>query len=109
LLRSADTLEEWQRVLGYPQFALDAARIQTLVQQFSALTTLVAHPAFPTLPLCRDPDDQKFLELAYAAGAQLLITRDKKLRKIGRHKFYRAAGLRVITLEAYLAPELPKP
>jgi len=36
------------------------------------------------LPDCRDPDDQKFLALALACGAQALITRDRALLETGR-------------------------
>ena len=36
------------------------------------------------LPRCGDPDDQKFLEAALAAGAQFLITKDRKLLALSR-------------------------
>jgi len=42
------------------------------------------------LPGCRDPDDQKFLEIAGAAGAATLITRDKALLRLARHRLVRA-------------------
>lgn len=38
------------------------------------------------LPRCSDPDDQKFLELALACGAQYLVTRDAALLELARHK-----------------------
>jgi predicted nucleic acid-binding protein len=38
------------------------------------------------LPDCRDPDDQKFLELARACGADFLVSRDRALLEIGRRK-----------------------
>src|SRR5262249_46035595 len=34
------------------------------------------------LPVCRDPDDQKFLEAALAAGAGFLVTKDQKLLEL---------------------------
>jgi hypothetical protein len=37
---------------------------------------------------CSDPDDQKFIDLAIAARAEVLVTRDKALLKLAR----RAAG-----------------
>lgn len=37
-----------------------------------------------TLPRCRDRDDQKFLELAYQAGAVALLTRDDELLRLAR-------------------------
>lgn len=33
---------------------------------------------------CRDPDDQKFLDIAQFSQAQLLITRDKLVLKAGK-------------------------
>jgi predicted nucleic acid-binding protein len=36
----------------------------------------------PSLPRCRDRDDQKFLELAFAAKASVLLTRDKALLRL---------------------------
>jgi len=38
------------------------------------------------LPLCRDRDDQKFLELALAAGADCLLTRDRELLALSRRR-----------------------
>jgi uncharacterized protein len=36
------------------------------------------------LPRCADPDDQKFLELALAARADTLVTKDHKLLELAR-------------------------
>ena len=36
------------------------------------------------LPRCVDPDDQKFLELALAARADVLLTKDHKLLELAR-------------------------
>jgi predicted nucleic acid-binding protein len=38
------------------------------------------------LPACKDPDDQKFLEAALAAGAQFLITKDRALLALDRKR-----------------------
>jgi putative PIN family toxin of toxin-antitoxin system len=38
------------------------------------------------LPICRDPDDQKFLITAAAAGAEALITKDAALLELARRK-----------------------
>jgi putative PIN family toxin of toxin-antitoxin system len=38
------------------------------------------------LPLCDDPDDQKFLDLALDCGAAMLVTRDRDLLELGRHR-----------------------
>ena len=43
-------------------------------------------PERARLPQCRDPEDQKFLELACAAEADLLITRDRALLELSRRR-----------------------
>ena len=48
------------------------------------------------LPVCRDPDDQKFLELAGGCGADFLVTRDRALLMLGRRKV-RPLLFRIVT------------
>ena len=60
-----------------------------------------APPAAP-LPACRDSDDQKFLEIARDAGASHLITRDKALLKLARHRLVRER-FAVLTPERFVA------
>lgn len=38
------------------------------------------------LPVCGDPDDQKFLDLALSCGAEFLVTRDRDLLELSRHR-----------------------
>jgi uncharacterized protein len=79
-------LAELTYVLDYPQFAARAvdkaqalARLASLSRPFE---TDVPPPA--TLPKCKDRDDQKFLELAHAAGAAWLVSKDHALLKLAR-------------------------
>ena len=79
------TLDEWRRVLGYPEFALDAARQAELLARYQALSVRADAVDAPVgLPSCSDPDDQKFLELAAAAEAQALVSKDRALLKLRR-------------------------
>ena len=52
------------------------------------------------LPVCRDPDDQKFLELASGCGADFLVTRDRALLVLGRRKM-RPLMFRIVTPEKF--------
>lgn len=87
-LTSAPCLAEYRRVLGYPLFALSAARQDAAYADYFALVCLieaapVPAPAVP-LPKCQDKDDQKFLELARDGQAAWLVTADKALLKLRR-------------------------
>ena len=83
-----DCLAELERVTGYPAFALDAPGRQSLFESYLSLVTRCdadGEEDYP-LPRCRDADDQKFLILAARCRADLLITRDKLLLRLNRHR-----------------------
>lgn len=90
--------DEWRRVLAYPQLALEPARQATALAAFDAWVTApddtVAPEARPPLPRCRDPHDQKFLELAVRGGARWLLSRDAALLALDR-RMARDAGVRI--------------
>ncbi len=73
--------DEWLRVLGYPALRLEDTHRAALVAAFDALM----HPVDALRrggkppPRCMDPDDQKFLHLAYDSGARWLLSRDRHL------------------------------
>lgn len=95
----ADCRDEWRRVLRYAALGLEATRITLLEARFDAGVRLWTSPAAaPTsrLPRCRDPDDQKFLEVACDAGAVALITRDAALLALAR-RMRRDAGPSILT------------
>jgi putative PIN family toxin of toxin-antitoxin system len=85
-----DALEEFRHVLAYPRFGLDESGQAALRADYLARATLVSRPEpLAALPTCRDPDDQKFLEIAAAAGTTCLLTRDKALLRLARHRLVR--------------------
>jgi putative PIN family toxin of toxin-antitoxin system len=69
-------LAEYQRTLSSPKFAFTQARIRTVLQQLQKH----AHSIEPvrTLSECRHEEDNRFLECADAAGAEFLITGNKR-------------------------------
>ena len=82
----ADCRTEWLIVLGYAQLKLDEAARQRSIAEFDAvihcLTSGAQDSDAARLPVCKDRDDQKFLELARNAQASALITKDKALLKL---------------------------
>jgi putative PIN family toxin of toxin-antitoxin system len=81
----ADCRDEYHIVLHYPHLPLDQQSRPLAAARFDALIKLVAPPQSGVrLPVCTDKDDQKFLELARDAQADVLITKDKALLKLAR-------------------------
>jgi putative PIN family toxin of toxin-antitoxin system len=82
-----DCRMEWLIVLNYPHLPLDDTSRNRIIAEFDTLITCLA-PDSPCsdvrLPVCRDPDDQKFLELSRDANAAALITKDKALLKLAK-------------------------
>ena len=86
VLASLDTLEELVRTLRRPKLAayITAAEREAFLEAFSATVELVE--VKERLALCRDPHDDKFLELAVAGGADYLITGDADLLVMERFR-----------------------
>ena len=76
--------DELAHVLSYPQFKIPEHEARRILDQYAALALPCEAAAGTALPQCRDPDDQKFLELAQAAQADLLVTKDKALLALAR-------------------------
>ena len=106
-----DCRREWQIVLTYPHLPLDADTRAASAAQFDALIRCVplARYAAPELklPVCKDTDDQKFVETAFQVQAATLITKDKALLKLAR----RSAKLGLTTImrpEEWIAQQAAK-
>jgi len=87
-LIDARCLAELTYVLDYPQFIarrVDKAAALEVVARLAQLVEPAAQPedAQP-LPKCKDRDDQKFLELAHAAQAHWLISKDRAVLKLAK-------------------------
>lgn len=85
----ADCFAELARVCAYPEFKRPPEAQRDLLNRYRQWVRFCdaetdAPP--PALPRCRDPDDQKFLELAARCHADFLITRDKLLLRLARHR-----------------------
>jgi putative PIN family toxin of toxin-antitoxin system len=82
-----DCRMEWLLVLNYPHLPLDNDSRTRAIAEFDTLISC-NHADVPCaevrLPVCSDPDDQKFLETSRDANADVLITKDKALLKLAR-------------------------
>jgi predicted nucleic acid-binding protein len=100
-VRSLATDAELREVLARPGlFAVPEQKQADLLRQWAAQALLVPEVA-PVAFRCRDPLDQKFVELAVTAGARWLVSRDKALLKL-RRKAARL-GCAVVTPEGFTA------
>ncbi|MGH8779163.1 putative toxin-antitoxin system toxin component, PIN family [Paraburkholderia sp.] len=93
-------------VLDYPQFVRRAvdreAALATLARLAQRVEPAAPPEDSPPLPKCKDRDDQKFLELAHAAGADWLVSKDRAVLKLAR-RIARDFGFRIAQPAAFIA------
>lgn len=75
------TADELLRVLAYPKFRLDPVERRILLEDYLPFAEVARLPdPLPALPVaCRDRDDAVFLQLAFAARVDLLVSGDADL------------------------------
>jgi uncharacterized protein len=77
-LVSHETAAELTRVLRYPRFKLSMDDARELLADYLPYCEVIDHRH--TCPvLCRDPNDQPFLDLAHSGKAGLLVSGDEDL------------------------------
>ena len=84
---SCACLQELRRALAYARVKLDAAAQARAFECYAAhavVFEIAERVEAVNLPRCEDPDDQKFLDLAWHVRASHLLTRDKALLKLAR-------------------------
>ena len=98
-VRCTETDGEFAEVLARPELLdVDPARQQVVLESWrnrALLTKLTARAPWT----CRDPLDQKFLDLSVSAGAGALLTRDRDLLKLAKKA--RRSGLQIIAPERW--------
>lgn len=79
-LVSDETLAEMVRVLAYPRFGLTAEDRENIIVHYMEHAEAIKQPRTRArLPQCRDPHDEMFIRLAYAAKADAIVTGDGDL------------------------------
>ena len=108
-ITSPACLEELRRALSYRALRLDAEAQRSALERYVASVQMLDLTAQgePRLPVCADPDDQKFLELAWNAGAEWLLTRDHALLDLAA-RVSKLGRLRILTPDAELHLPLPR-
>jgi putative PIN family toxin of toxin-antitoxin system len=110
LLTRDDLRDELMRVLTYEHLPFDDARRSLALERYDPHARAMVDPTpartaaqpLVLLPRCRDPDDQKFLEAARDARADLLLSKDKALLELARSR-QRPVPFRILTPQAWLA------
>ncbi len=76
---SLNTFNEFQEVLLRPKFDkyVSVENRLSILEEFKEI--LIFFEIVETIQICRDPKDNKFLELAVSANASCLVTGDKDL------------------------------
>ena len=97
LLTSEPVLAELREVAGRAKFDryLDVATRREFVDRYAAAARLI--PVMHTVRDCRDPKDDKLLELALSGRADLILTGDEDLLVLHPWR-----GVSILTPSAYL-------
>jgi putative PIN family toxin of toxin-antitoxin system len=92
-LRSGDSVDEFTQVIMREKFELATEARFGILRDWDRLATPVER-VFAAPFACSDQADQKFLDLAYTARADWLVTRDNALLKLARRA--RRDGLKIL-------------
>lgn len=83
-LASRETVGELTRVLNYSKFQLSTEDRHELLAEYLPFCEIVEPDSALDIQ-CRDPADQKFLDLAKSGKADLLVTGDADLLVLARY------------------------
>lgn len=86
---SRETFAEFRAVLEYPKFRLTAAEIRSIIEEEVLPFFEVVDATEEVKGPCRDPDDDKFLACAVSASADIVVSGDRALCELKKHKAIR--------------------
>lgn len=88
IFTSQELLDELHRVLQRPKFAarlhVAGAIANELIDQYTALAQIVVSASLPA-PVCDDPDDDAVIACAVAASAEVIVSGDDDLLRLGSY------------------------
>lgn len=94
---SIEILEELRRVVSYPKLKFSDL-LQSRIIEFVFFYSEIAESAERVSHITHDPEDNKFLECAIAAGAEFIISGDQHLLNIAEYK-----TVKLVDAAAFLA------
>lgn len=98
-----DILDEYQEVLGQQIMPSIAENIILLI--LNKENVLLIDPHFHMELITSDPDDNKFVDCAFASGADYLVSEDSHFKVLNNIAF---PIINLITLDEFLNTELVK-
>lgn len=103
LCASNDILDEYQEVLGQQITLSIAENIILLI--LNKENVLLIDPHFHMELITSDPDDNKFVDCAFASGADYLVSEDSHFKVLNNIAF---PIINLVTLDEFLNTELVK-
>ena len=103
LIMSADIFDEYLRAIHYPRLRLPLALAYIILDELYRRAEIVVPKT--EISMCRDPEDDKFLEAAYEAKADYIITFDRDLlalRDDAKELALREHHIRLLTPREFL-------
>jgi putative PIN family toxin of toxin-antitoxin system len=100
IVTSPALLDELRRVLSYPKLQAAIGDADKLIELL-AIAAIVVTPT-ETVELVRDPDDDRLIEAALAARADVIVTGDQDLLTLGR-----VDEIRILTPREFLSTLQP--
>ena len=95
---SNDIYNEVKRALKYPKFKkyCKAEEIESLLDRIEVFCRFFSSKNY--LKVCKDPDDDKFINLALDAGADCIITGDRDLLELEEFQ-----GIKILSPKEFLS------
>ena len=84
IVMSEETLTELRRIIAvkFPKFIPKTAQFEKLLRRYARWVPLGNH----TVTMCRDPDDNTFIETALAGNCDYIVSGDKDLLSLKRYE-----------------------
>ena len=95
---SKETFTELRKVLSYPKFGLKDDDIKTIIEKEILPFFEVVDIKEKIHAVCRDPDDDMFISVAFYAKASHIVTGDKDLLDLKKYK-----SIKIVSPQEYLA------